>query len=116
MAPRKIHTRAYLDPNPPKIVDNPERILRKSPKARSSTIVRSLHRANSFPDNLTALQQSQVDLTNPFKTRSLDDIIWIDSKSPLSSQDRSEHPSSKETTPPDLHFPHNFGFSHPRYA
>ena len=55
VAPRKIHTRAYPDPNPPEIVDNPERILRKSPKAISSTIVRSLHRANSVPDNLTAL-------------------------------------------------------------
>ena len=74
MASRKVHTRAYPDPNPPEIVDNPERILRKSPKAKNSTIVRPLHRANSVPENLAALQESQVDLRNPFRTRSLDDI------------------------------------------
>ena len=116
MAPRKIHTRAYPDPDPLEIVDNPERILRKPPKAQSSTIFRPFHRVNSVPKNLAALQQSQVDLRNPFRTRSLDDIIQIDSDSPLSSQDRSEHPSSKENTPPDLHFLHNFSFSHPRSA
>ena len=70
-----IHTRAYLDPNPLEIVDNPERILRKSLKIKSSTVFRSTLRANSVPENLSALQQSQVDLINPFRTRSLDDII-----------------------------------------
>ena len=116
MAPRKIYTRAYPDPNPPEIVANPKRILRKFPKNKFSTVFRSPRRANSVSNNLTTLQQSQVDLRNLFRTRSLDDIIQIDSKSPLSSQDRSEHPSSRETTPPDLHFLHNFGFSHPRSA
>ena len=74
MAPRRIHTRAHPNPNPPEIVDNLERILRKSPKAKSSTIVRPFPRANYIPENLAALQESQVDLRNPFKTRSLDDI------------------------------------------
>ena len=58
MAPRKIHTRAYPDPNPPEIVDNPKSILRKSPRIKYSTIFRSPLRANSVPENLTALQQS----------------------------------------------------------
>ena len=40
MASRRVHTRAYPDPKPPEIVDNPESILRKSPKAQASTIVR----------------------------------------------------------------------------
>ena len=74
MASRRVHTRSYPDLDPPEIIDNPERILRKSPKAQASTIVRSLHRANSIPKNLTALQDSKVDLRNPFRTRSLDDI------------------------------------------
>ena len=30
LAPRRIHTRRFLDPNPPKVVENPERILRRS--------------------------------------------------------------------------------------
>ena len=113
MAPRKIYTRACLDPNPPEIVDNPKIILRKSLKAKSSTVFKSPHRASFVPENLAALQQSQVDLRNPFRTRSLDDLDQLDSKSSLSSPETSEHPSSRETTPPDLHFLHNLGVSHP---
>ena len=30
MAPKRIHTRRFSDPNPPKVVENPERILRRS--------------------------------------------------------------------------------------
>ena len=116
MAPRKIYTRAYPDPNPPEIVDNPERILRKSPKVKSSTVFRSPFRVNYVPENLSTLQESQVDLRNPFRTRSLDDLDQLDSKSSLSSPETSEHPSSIETTPPHLHFLHNFGVSHPRSA
>ena len=67
MAPKKIHTRAYPDPDPPEIFDNPESILRKSPKKKISTVFISPLRANSVPENLSALQQSQVDLVNPFK-------------------------------------------------
>ena len=29
MAPKRIHTRIFPDPNPPKVVENPERILRR---------------------------------------------------------------------------------------
>ena len=114
MASRRVHTRAHPNPNPPKIFDNPESILRKSPKAQTSTIVRPIQRANSVPENLAALQDSQVDLRNPFRTRSLDDIDQIDLEPSPSSQDRSEHLGSRETTPPNSHFLHNFGFSHPR--
>ena len=74
MAPRKIHTRAYPDPDPPEIVDNPKSILRNSPRIKSSAIVRSPLRANSVLENLSSLQQSQVDLVNPFRTRSLGDL------------------------------------------
>ena len=75
MAPKKIHTRDYPDPDPPKIVDNPESILRKSPRIKLSTVFKSPLRANSVPENLSSLQKSQVDLVNPFRTRSFDDII-----------------------------------------
>ena len=74
MAPRKIHTRAYPDLDPPKIVDNPESILRKSPKIKFSIVFRSPLGDDSVPENLAALQKSQVDLRNPFRTRSLDDL------------------------------------------
>ena len=116
MAPRKIHTRAHPDANPPEIVDNPERILRKSPKIESSTVFRSPLRANSVPENLSALQQSQADLVNPFRTRSLDDLDQLDFESSHSSPETSEHLESRETTPPDLHFLLNLGVSHPRSA
>ena len=116
MASKKIHTRAHPDPNPPEIVDNPESILRRSPKIKSSTVFRSPFRANYVPENLAALQQSQVDLRNPFRTRSLDDLDQLDSESSLSSPETSEHLGSRETTPPDLHFLHNLGVSHPRSA
>ena len=78
MAPRKIHTRAYPDPDPPEIVGNPESTLRKSPKIKLSTVFRSPLRANSVPENLSPLQQSQVDLVNPFRTRSFDDINQLE--------------------------------------
>ena len=71
MASRKIHTRAHLDPNPPEVFDNPEGILRKSPKIKLSTVFRPHLRASSVLENISALQQSQVDLVNPFRTRSL---------------------------------------------
>ena len=116
MASKAIHTRAHPDPNPPEIVYNPESILWKSPKVKLLTVFRSPLRANSVPKNLSALQQSQADLVNPFRTRSFDDIIKLDSESSLSSPETSEHPGGRETTPPDLHFLHNLGVSHPRLA
>ena len=75
MASKNIHTRAHPDPNPPEIVDNPESILWKPPKVKLLTVFRSPLRAKSVPENLSALQQSQTDLVNPFRTRSFDDII-----------------------------------------
>ena len=73
-------------------------------------------RANSVPENLASLQKSQVDLRNPFRTRSLDDLDQLDSESSLSSPETSEQTGSRETTPPDLQFLHNLGVPHPRSA
>ena len=116
MAPRKIHTRAYPDPDPAERVDNPESILRKSPRIRLSTVFKSPLRANLVPKNLSALQQSQVDLVNPFRTRSLGDLDQLDSESSHSSPEKGEPLGDRESTPPDLHFLHNLGVSHPRSA
>ena len=77
MAPRRIYTRARLDPDPPEIVDNPERILRKSPKTQFSAIFRPPLRANSVPENLSALHESQIELLNPFRTSSFGDLDQI---------------------------------------
>ena len=117
MASRIIHTRAYPDPNPPEIVDNPESILRKTPKSKTSTVVRPIHRADSALENIIALQDTQVDLPfirKPSRTNSLSDIDQIDFEPSHSPQHSGENTVSRETTPPDLHFLHNFGFSHPR--
>ena len=48
MAPRSIYTRRFLDPNPPKVVDNPERILRRS-NTQADKGISHLQRALSFP-------------------------------------------------------------------
>ena len=56
MATRKIHTRAYPDPDPPEVVDNPEGILRKSPKIKLSIVFRPPLRAKLFLENISALQ------------------------------------------------------------
>ena len=118
MASKRIHTRAQPDPNPPEIVDNPERILKNLHKSKDPTISRLIDRANSTPENLATLRDTQVDL--PFsrlpRTRSLSGIDQPDSKPPSSPQHSGDHSSSRETTPPDLHFIHNFGSSHPRTA
>ena len=116
MASRRIYTRAYPDPNPPEIVDNPESILRKTPKSKTSTVVRPIHRANYVPKNLLSLQDTQVDLRNPIRTRSLNDIDQIEFEPSHSPQHSEGKTVSRETTPLDLHFIHNFGFSHPRSA
>ena len=96
MAPRKIHTRAHPDPNPPEIVDNPESILRKSPKIKLSIVFRPPLRASSVPKNISALQQSQVDLVNPFRTRSFGDLDQLDSEPSLSFPETSEPLGDRE--------------------
>ena len=48
MAPRSISTEKFLDPNPPKVVDNPERILRRS-STQADKGISHLQRASSSP-------------------------------------------------------------------
>jgi hypothetical protein len=48
MAPKRIHTRRFPDPNPPKVVENPERILRRS-NTQADKGIFYLQKSLSFP-------------------------------------------------------------------
>ena len=48
LALRSIHTRRFLDPDPPRVVDNPERILRRG-SIPADKGISHLHRASSLP-------------------------------------------------------------------
>ena len=48
MALRSIYTRRFLDPDPPKVVDNPERILRRS-STQADKGISHFQRASSLP-------------------------------------------------------------------
>ena len=62
LAHRIIHTIAFPDPNPPEIVDNPEKILKRTPASRGSTISNNIHRANYAPEDLASLLGPFFDL------------------------------------------------------
>ena len=47
MAPKRIYTRRNLDPNPPKVVEDPERILRRS-KSKANKCIFDLHKSLSL--------------------------------------------------------------------
>ena len=48
MVPRSIYTRIFPDPDPPRVVDNPERILRRS-NTQANKGISHLQRALSLP-------------------------------------------------------------------
>ena len=45
---KSIHTRRFLDPDPPRVIDNPERILRRS-NTQVDKGISHLRRASSLP-------------------------------------------------------------------
>jgi len=49
LAPRKIHTRIHLDPNPAQEVIDPENILRKSERKSLEIGASELDRSSSLP-------------------------------------------------------------------
>ena len=120
LAYKTIHTRAYANPNPPEIVDNPESILKKSPTPRISTISSHIHRAKSAPENFTALSDPLFDLgpqNSLPRTWSLSVLNLPDLELLGSPPQSSKHPGNRQTppsTPPDIHFIQNFGLSHPK--
>ena len=104
LASHRINTRSHPDPNPPPIVDNPERILWQTSKTGKLTADRSLPRTKAVPENLVVLEDSHFDLPhtkNIFRTRSHLDpnpptivdnpkrILWQTSKSGKLATDRN---------------------------
>ena len=122
MASRTIHTRAYPNPNPPEIVDNPERILKRSPTPKGPTISSHIHRANSAPKDFTALLVPPFDLDLPNRlprTRSFSVPDKPDLELPSSPSHSGKHIRDRETPPsttPDIHFLQNLGLCHPKSA
>ena len=122
LASRTIHTRAYPNPNPPEIVDNPESILKKSPTPKRSTISGHIHRANSALEDLTTLLVPPFDLDLPNRlprTRSFSVLDQPDLELSGSPPHSGQYIRDKETppsTPPDIHFIQNLGIFHPKSA
>jgi hypothetical protein len=48
MAPKRIHRRRFLDPNPPKVVENHERTMRRS-NTQADKGIFHLQKSMSFP-------------------------------------------------------------------
>ena len=122
LASRTIHTRAYPNPNPPEIVDNPESILKGAPTPKRSIISKHIHRANSAPEYLTALAHfhPDLDLQNRLpRTRSSSVLDQPDLRFPGSPSHSGQHTRDRGTppsTPLDIRFIQNLGLSHPRSA
>lgn len=65
MAPKRIHTRAHPYQNPPNILDNLEKLIRKKRLTESKGSNSPLPRANSFPDIFVTIENIQFNL--PFE-------------------------------------------------
>jgi len=64
LAPKKTHyTRVNPDPNPATIVDDPDNILRKPKKVETQASSSQLVKANSFPEELSTLEEIPFDLS-----------------------------------------------------
>ena len=77
LASHRINTRSHPNPNPPLIIDNPERIIWHNSNSRKSIANRSLLRTNYVPENLVVLEDSHFDLHHTikiFRTRSQGDL------------------------------------------
>jgi hypothetical protein len=82
MAPKRIYTRANLDPNPPEAVENPEKILRKS-NSKVGKDTYQLHKSISLPaEGVESVDEIAYDLKfehSLFRAKSeshLDHIIF----------------------------------------
>ena len=108
LAPRRINTRSHPDP---------EKILWQTFKTRNLATYRTIHRASSVLEHLTALQDPQLDLhhtRNLFRTNSQSKINHTD----LEPIDLQQSPSreASPSTPPDLQLLHHFSSFHPKSA
>lgn len=65
MAPKRIHMRDHPDLNPPNILYNPQKLIRKKSVMGSQGSNYPLPRANYFPESLLTIENIQFDL--PFE-------------------------------------------------
>ena len=104
-----IYTRSHPDPNPPTVVDNPENILWKNPKAGNSPTIRTIHRASSASEHLTVSQDPRSDLhhtKNLFRTKSQSRVYQADFE-PIYLQQSSSREAFPSTSP-DFQLFHHF--------
>ena len=81
LASHRINTRSHPYPNPPTIVENPEKILWQTSKSGKSVADRSLLRTKSVLENLVVLEDLHFDLhhtKNIFRARSQSDLNQAD--------------------------------------
>jgi hypothetical protein len=65
LAPKRIHTRSHPDPEPVKVVDNPEKLIRKRSLAEIQGSSSPPPRETSLPEKFVTIQDIQFDL--PFE-------------------------------------------------
>ena len=81
MASHRINTRSHPDPNPPTIVDNPERILWQTSRPGKPTTDRTIIRTRYVPEKLTTLTDPHFDLPHTkkfFRNKSQSDLNKAD--------------------------------------
>ena len=83
MVLKRIHTRSHPDPEPVKVVDNPEKIIRKRSIMESQVCSSPPPRTTSLPGKFVTIQDIQFDLPfehNLFRTKSdsiMDEMFYI---------------------------------------
>jgi len=65
MAPKRVYTKSHLDLEPPKILDDLEKLIRKRSFAESQGSNSALSRENSLPKNFVSIYDIQLEL--PFE-------------------------------------------------
>jgi hypothetical protein len=56
LAPKRVYTRSHPDLEPATTVDDPKKLLRKKNTVEGSGSHNPLHRSNSLPEKLVAIQ------------------------------------------------------------
>jgi hypothetical protein len=62
VAPKRIHTRSHPDPDDIKVVDDPEKLIRKTSLAKSEGSSSPPPRGTSLPEKFVTIQDIQFDL------------------------------------------------------
>ena len=105
MAPKKVYTRSHPNPKPATTIDDPEKLLRKKNIVEGYGSHSPLHRSNSLPEKLIAIQDLEFDISfeqSLFRTKSdsfVSDKI-LDQTSP--------QPRTPEILSPRVEFYHRF--------